>query len=221
MRKQKRGARLLHRHVGAEDRCVRGAHEPQEHAVGVDHRERHLRARAERLADLGASALRHAQRLGHDRGDLGLRHQAVGAGGRRKALRAGAIVEHEGVQAGERAARVGAIAGGGGAVRGACRDQRRAEESRHVQKRAGQRAERRRRNTPGHERFAVDETQAPAVDQDALGAAVHGRVEAARAGERDQLVDAVVNVGDVEVDAVDAVGDDADAADQAARLIER
>ena len=66
-----RRPRLLQRDVGAEDRRVRRAHQAERHAIGVDHRDGHLRPAVERLADLRAGASHNDEGLFEDRADLG------------------------------------------------------------------------------------------------------------------------------------------------------
>src|SRR5204863_2622658 len=71
------------------------------------------------------------------------------------------------------------------------------------------------------DRFAVDVAQRTAVDGDLIRAAVGGGREAERAGYRDQLVEVGVGADDVEIDRVDPVRHDADAADDGAILVQR
>ena len=81
-REEHRGARLLQRDVGAEDRRVGRADDAEHRAVGVDHRDRDLGAAVERAADLGARGAHDLERFLEDRAHFGggERGAAIGAG---------------------------------------------------------------------------------------------------------------------------------------------
>ncbi|ABQ66596.1 hypothetical protein Swit_0225 [Rhizorhabdus wittichii RW1] len=237
-REEGRGARLLQRHVGAEDRGVGAAHHAEHDAARVDDGHRHLRAAVERLADLRAGAAHHLEGFLEDRLHLGLGQRrrdlgGVGAAAQRVAVVAGAVGQDEGVDIVDRVARAAlgrghrAIAGRLGAI-GMAGEHRRGASLRIIARDRYQRSGARQ----GREGAGVGRVGAQLggvrvgiakLDDhlDIVGADVLGRIEAAQARRRDIFVVVAVDVVDVRIIAVEAVRHDADAADHHAVLVER
>ena len=113
-RHERRGARLLHRHVGAEHGRVARARDAENLPLRVDHRDGHARRRAERPANLRARAIRDVERRLQDRAHLRVstarQRRAVRAGARRIAQYVRRVDEHERVAPGEVDVAIGANA---------------------------------------------------------------------------------------------------------------
>jgi hypothetical protein len=226
VREERHRARLLQRDVGAEQRRVRRAHQPEHRAVGVDQADRHLRAAVERPADLRPRPAHHPVRFLEHRARLGGGERlgdrrAVGPGPRRVAVRAGAVAEHERVGEGELGGGRLAVAARRAAVRHAGGDRPggvaadRDQQARRVEQ--PEVALQRTKAGRGH----VAEAQQRAVDRDLVGGDRVGRREPLRARKRDRLLGVVVDVEHIVVERVVAVAHHPDAADDHAVLVQR
>ncbi len=197
---------------------------PSTHAIGVDDRDRHARRRPSGRRICARARLAMRKRFADDRAHLGGREQRrrLGAGGGTEALDVGGVHQHEGIEPGV-VERVGADARGG-LAEGRARDDRGggiagtatsapATPFNVRERRRGSRVRRAGRRRPHRK------AQQLAVGGDALGAAVVRRREAEAAGERDQSRRGPTSSSSgFAIETVDAVGDDADAADRRARL---
>ena len=228
-RKEGGGAGLLQADVDAEDGGIGGADDPQHCAAGIDQRDRHLRPAVQRLADLRAGAGHHGKCLfeqgpglaGADRGgDLG----GIGPGANRIAVCARAIGQDEGVGmvefGGARAPHPRCLAAIGRA-RLDCGHRVIAGQRHQLTQRRDRRGIARARNSGETGIFGIGIAQQGAIDGDAVGPDRLGRFEAQRAGQGDALIRVTIDIEDIGIEAVDAVREDADPADDHAVLVQR
>src|SRR5919205_761844 len=203
VRVEGRGARLLHRHVEAEDRRVGRAEDAEHVAVNVYDGDGHARGAPERLAYRGARDVGLLRRLVDD---------ALHVGGRQRVRRT-RTASDEGEEA-----RVGRAAD---AARDSGDELRRLRGDEGRDERPRERPEGRRRRARRVGVGDVEVCEADAARDDVVAADEVGRLEAALRGDGDQLLEGLVEVGRVFVQRVEPVAFDADAADRDAVLVER